>query len=319
MSTLSKGTFHKRSNLKHYQTLPSSDEFNATSTAASMNSTPSPNSMPTTLPPHHPYLSPSTHPIHAPSTTPFTNHVSVGVSGGGGGGGTGSSSSTSTTTTTTIPTLKSSIPKVPSRTTKTSQKLTLFPDEVMVPQLPLSELAPLVTEAEDLYDQLTLVPPERIGKLDRTKLPRVSAYCTANSYRLDELMDYFLARACVRLPKQFDECVYLALPTISSRTTTTTTMSTSSTLPPSLSQPTFTSTSVQDDVKVPKIGDVFFFDYGVVVCWGFTEEEEKTLLMELMHFEEDSLGYSNIETEKFAFHYNSNYQSRIYNDIISLK
>jgi uncharacterized Rmd1/YagE family protein len=67
----------------------------------------------------------------------------------------------------------------PNRTTKTSQKLTLFPDETPTSQPSQIPEDMLLPEAEDLYDQLTQVPPERIGSLDRKKLPRVTAYSTA--------------------------------------------------------------------------------------------------------------------------------------------
>lgn len=50
----------------------------------------------------------------------------------------------------------------------------------------------------------------RLGKEDRDRLPRVTAYCTAGSYRLDELMLYLKRRSRTRhaAPKLFDECIY---------------------------------------------------------------------------------------------------------------
>ena len=38
------------------------------------------------------------------------------------------------------------------------------------------------------------------------------------------------------------------------------------------------------------IPEVFYFDYGVVVIWGMTEQEESRLLQELSKFEEEKLG-----------------------------
>ena len=36
--------------------------------------------------------------------------------------------------------------------------------------------------------------------------------------------------------------------------------------------------------------EVFFFEYGVVVIWGMKEGEEKSLLYELIPFEDEKLG-----------------------------
>lgn len=49
-----------------------------------------------------------------------------------------------------------------------------------------------------------------LGRVDRDRLPRVTAYCTANAYRLEELMKFLQGRGKSRgaVPKQFDECIY---------------------------------------------------------------------------------------------------------------
>lgn len=38
------------------------------------------------------------------------------------------------------------------------------------------------------------------------------------------------------------------------------------------------------------IPEIFFFDYGVVVIWGMSEQEETRLLQEISRFEEEKLG-----------------------------
>lgn len=48
-------------------------------------------------------------------------------------------------------------------------------------------------------------------------------------------------------------------------------------------------------------GDIFYFSYGSVVCWGFTEEEEKEILQSLKDFERESLG--KIELDEFTYTY----------------
>lgn len=55
-------------------------------------------------------------------------------------------------------------------------------------------------------------------------------------------------------------------------------------------------------------GDVFYFSYGSVVCWGFTEEEEKEILQSIKEFEKDPL--AKMELDEFTF---------IYDDVIKIE
>ncbi|KAJ3050681.1 hypothetical protein HK102_012223, partial [Quaeritorhiza haematococci] len=71
--------------------------------------------------------------------------------------------------------------------------------------------------------------------------------------------------------------------------------------------------------RIAPFGELFFFDYGVVVMWGLTEAEERELLGVIRPFEEESLVEDDIEIEEFHFHYNTFYQPRIYHDVITLK
>lgn len=38
------------------------------------------------------------------------------------------------------------------------------------------------------------------------------------------------------------------------------------------------------------LSEVFFFDYGVIVIWGMTEQDEVKMLKEVTKFEEEKLG-----------------------------
>ncbi|KAL4948479.1 hypothetical protein BDW69DRAFT_92130 [Aspergillus filifer] len=100
----------------------------------------------------------------------------------------------------------------PQRTTKTAQKLKLLPDPVTE-----EEFADEETSPSDVYRQIARIkePAARtlaakLGKADRDRLPRVTAYCTANSYRLDGVFKFLKSRSKTRgaNPKLFDECVY---------------------------------------------------------------------------------------------------------------
>ena len=69
----------------------------------------------------------------------------------------------------------------------------------------------------DVYSQFTRIKDPtarrdaaRLGKADRERLPRVTAYCQAQSFRLEGIMKFMKARSSTRgaNPKLFDECLY---------------------------------------------------------------------------------------------------------------
>ena len=104
-------------------------------------------------------------------------------------------------------------PKIgPQRTTKTAQKLKILPDPVA------GEDGPEEESGRDVYSQFTRIKDPtarrdaaRLGKADRQRLPRVTAYCTASAYRMEALVKYLKNRRSRQRganPKQFDECIY---------------------------------------------------------------------------------------------------------------
>lgn len=99
----------------------------------------------------------------------------------------------------------------PQRTSVRTQKLKLLPN----PEL--DEEGADEESGKDVYSQFTRIKDPtarrdaaRLGKDDRDKLPRVTAYCTASSYRLDDLMRFLKGRSKTKSahPKLFDECIY---------------------------------------------------------------------------------------------------------------
>ncbi|OIR57672.1 MAG: sporulation protein Rmd1 [Amphiamblys sp. WSBS2006] len=66
------------------------------------------------------------------------------------------------------------------------------------------------------------------------------------------------------------------------------------------------------------IGEIFFFDYGVTVFWGLGEDEEKTVLDKLVAFETCPYNQEDIEIEDLSFAYSTSKQSRIINDLVIL-
>ncbi|KAF2477433.1 sporulation protein-like protein RMD1 [Lindgomyces ingoldianus] len=103
-------------------------------------------------------------------------------------------------------------PKIgPQRTTRTAQKLKLLPDPEEGVEGPDEE------SGRDVYVQYTRIKDPtarrdaaRLGKADRERLPRVTAYCTAASYKMDDLMRFLKGKMRLRgtLAKRFDECIY---------------------------------------------------------------------------------------------------------------
>src|SRR5271170_2072465 len=93
----------------------------------------------------------------------------------------------------------------PQRTTKVTQKLKLLPeDKATTPQPTVSERDPVAQrDIERLF-----ASKERIAKF----LPRVTAYCTASSYRMEGLMKFLQSRASTRksAPQLFDEWFLLS-------------------------------------------------------------------------------------------------------------
>ncbi|KAK3718175.1 sporulation protein rmd1 [Vermiconidia calcicola] len=99
----------------------------------------------------------------------------------------------------------------PQRTTRTAQKLKLLPNPEH------GEEGEDEESGRDVYSQFTRIKDPtarrdaaRLGKDDRAKLPRVTAYCTASSYKMDDLMRFLKGRSNTKNtnPKTFDECIY---------------------------------------------------------------------------------------------------------------
>ncbi|KAI1781422.1 DUF155-domain-containing protein [Hypoxylon cercidicola] len=111
---------------------------------------------------------------------------------------------------TALPPAVGPIPKIgPQRSSKNAQKLKLLPN----PELD----DPDEESGRDVYSQYTRIKDPtarrdaaRLGKADRDRLPRVTAYCTATKYHMDGLMRFLKGRGKNRgsNPKLIDECIY---------------------------------------------------------------------------------------------------------------
>lgn len=191
----------------------------------------------------------------------------------------------------------------PQRTSYTTQKLKLLPDE------PFPEDQ---ESGREVYSQVTRIKDtparkdaERLGKAHRAVLPRVTAYCTASSYRMKDLARYLAGRKGHKAsPKLFDECLY-----------TTYTYKRSSQRSPTEESHAglmrLDDEGGEIDVEMTGRSDVFLFEYGVVVYWGFTEEEEKRFLKELAKFENEKLSDEDVQVEEFNYYITKSYQPRV--------
>ncbi|RCI16913.1 hypothetical protein L249_2185 [Ophiocordyceps polyrhachis-furcata BCC 54312] len=233
----------------------------------------------------------------------------------------------------------------PQRSTKKTEKLKLLPNPDLEDGQEDEE------SGRDVYSQYTRIKDPtarrdaaRLGKSDRARLPRVTAYCTANRYDMDGLMRFFKGRGKTRgaNPKLIDECIYTpyayvhgpeSLPSPHRRHSTGgesfDAKALRQTAPPDDVYHDSAAAAADDDLPAleptPEFDvqvhtpEAFLFDYGVIVVWGMTEAHEARFLRDIAKFEVEKLAPDDVETEHFNFYYTHEYQARIYNDFITLR
>lgn len=217
----------------------------------------------------------------------------------------------------------SQLPKIGlQRISRTTQKLRLLPED---PQLAIEDDGAADDERESpsrssagVYSQVTKIKDrparkdaEILGKVHRDLLPRVTAYCTCGSYKMKELLRWLKDRKRIHntLPKLFDECLYTPF-----------------------TYKDWRGDNAEDDgkklirladdggeIEFGKKNDVFIFEYGVVIMWGYTVKEERAFLEDLARFESEKLSMEDIQVEEFNYYITTSYQPRIYNDFITLR
>ncbi|KAF3195627.1 hypothetical protein TWF225_000027 [Orbilia oligospora] len=225
----------------------------------------------------------------------------------------------------------------PQRTTKNIQKLKLLP-------------APDDGEGDeesgrDVYSQVTRIKDttarrdaERLGKAERAHLPRTTAYCTAGKYNMEGLMKFLKSKTTTRgsNPKQFDECIYTPFSYLYQKRVREQTeqdlidfqeLQLTESAPAAIVGPDSPTLERNPDVTSDALSfvdthlitpEIFLFEYGVVVIWGMTLQEEKRFLKDIAKFEMEKLGEEDVQVENFNFYVTSSYQPRIYNDFITL-
>ncbi|KAJ7057827.1 hypothetical protein C8F01DRAFT_1151190 [Mycena amicta] len=190
----------------------------------------------------------------------------------------------------------------------------------------------------EVYNQLRLIPDGtakrdalRLTKKKAKSLPRVTAYATASSYRMQPLLEFLKARKAAyhTNAKVIDECIYT--PYVFRPN------SNSPNKPPRSRGPTGDLLGIPElrhedgsdpqerpkkkpskfDTTTIEEAEIFLFEYGTVVIWGMTEPQERRFLSSIKRFEIEKLAPDEVEMEELNF-YLANY-SRIYNDVITLR
>ncbi|KAK1226863.1 sporulation protein rmd1 [Marasmius sp. AFHP31] len=190
-------------------------------------------------------------------------------------------------------------------------------------------------ESVEVYNQISLIPEGtarrdamRLTKKKAKSLPRVTAYATASSFRMDDVMKFLNARrnAYHTNPKLIDEVIYSPYSYHGPANDDAQNSSNMSREADLLGVPELRPSSGDEMRTIKRKGrfdasnteaEIYIFDYGTVVVWGMSEAQEKRLLSSLRRFEVEPLAQDDVEMEDLNYYY-ANY-SRIYNDVITLR
>ncbi|KAG5337477.1 hypothetical protein C0989_009573 [Termitomyces sp. Mn162] len=170
-------------------------------------------------------------------------------------------------------------------------------------------------EQEDIEISLIPAGTARRDALKLTKkkaksLPRVTAYATAGSYRMDDFMKFFNARrnAYHTNPKLIDEVIYTPYvydpPIVDGDVDKN--HATGDLLGIPALRADDASTSKARKIKFDTTAteaEIFLFDYGTVVIWGMTEAQEKRFLSSIKRFEVEKLTPEDVEMEDLNYYY----------------
>ncbi|KAI7879181.1 DUF155-domain-containing protein [Lichtheimia hyalospora FSU 10163] len=246
----------------------------------------------------------------------------------------------------------------PVRSTKLTQKLVLFPPKSVDPSVGmehvLDSMAHHAEAIESLGDEQPLHAPavprtaaEHMTQDERdlSNLSRVTAYCTGEGYNVSSLRAFLRQHHHVN-PRLYDECLYAAyhypLWTLRPGKENLLNVRIRSASPhPGIDheedeeEMDYEEDSYQDDDSSNKTrrksdkdslflgGELFVFDYGVVVFWNFHRAQELLMLEDLSQFSirpfRDNPN-EDMQIEEMHFQYDtSQIKPRIFNDMITLK
>lgn len=227
------------------------------------------------------------------------------------------------------------------RTSRTSQKLKLLPEDPNLDDITKGQVTSgdddddddddegddiFATRPTRVYSQVKRITnafarkdAETLGKLHRDLLPRVTAYCTCASYRMKDLLRWLKDRKRIHntSPKLFDECLYTPFTYKDWRSDSNSNSNGND--EDGNGHKLIRLADEGGEIDMGKRSDLFVFEYGVVIMWGFTQKEEAAFLEDLAKFESEKLSAEDIQIEEFNYYITKSYQPRIYNDFITLK
>ena len=205
------------------------------------------------------------------------------------------------------------------RTSRTSQKLKLLPEDPDLEEASSNGRdTGVYSQAARITDALARKDAETLGKVHRDLLPRVTAYCTCGSYKMKELLRWFKDRKRIHntSPKLFDECIYTPFTYKDWRGSSGGVTSDSN----DNNEHSFIRLADEGgEIDIGKQNDLFVFDYGVIIMWGYTVKEEQAFLDDLAKFETEKLSTEDVQVEEFNYYITKSYQPRIYNDFITIR
>jgi len=208
------------------------------------------------------------------------------------------------------------------RTSRTTQKLKLLPEDPTTiggadeddddDDDESFNKTKVYSQVKKITDTVARKDAETLGKMHRDLLPRVTAYCTCGSYKMKELLRWLKDRKRIHKtsPKLFDECLYTPFTYKDWR---------SDAQDDDSNHKIIRLADEGGDIDIGKKNDIFVFEYGVIVMWGYTEKEEAMFLEDLAKFETEKLSSEDIQIEEFNYYITKSYQPRIYNDFITLR
>ncbi|EGW31356.1 uncharacterized protein SPAPADRAFT_67423 [Spathaspora passalidarum NRRL Y-27907] len=203
------------------------------------------------------------------------------------------------------------------RTSRTSQKLKLLPEDPTLDHdnnnnddIDDPQQARVYSQVKKITDTSARKDAEILGKSHRDLLPRVTAYCTCGSYKMKDLLRWLKDRKRIHntSPKLFDECLYTPFTYKDWRGEEE-----------EAGHKLIRLADEGGEIDIGKKNDIFVFEYGVVIMWGYTTKEEAAFLEDLAKFETEKLSQEDIQIEEFNYYITKSYQPRIYNDFITLR
>ncbi|TIC34510.1 initiation factor 2 [Wallemia mellicola] len=169
----------------------------------------------------------------------------------------------------------------------------------------------IVAPRPEVYQQIAKIPagaPRKDARLltkkEKERLPRVTAYCTASSYKQPELLKHLESRRYTHgtEPKVFDDVIYTPyMPSSNHSNNRNEADADLLGVPELIDRKTSRYERFQLGAHTP---DVFFFsETGVVIMWGMEESMERRVLSMLKRYEVEKLAAEDVEMEDLNFYY----------------